>query len=159
VRSRGALQSLVAISSPLMLPAVLAWAQASPSPSPGRTVGSGAGADTVAIVLVVLVGLVIVGIGVKMYDLRRRRQAEAVQLQAQLSDALLREQLLFGLPITPTARAPFWKRSPVIIEVAGRVPSPQARETALRIVRAEAARIRSDVQIEDHLAIVPPQAA
>jgi hypothetical protein len=128
-------------------------------PSPREAIGSGARADTIAVVLLVLAGLVILGIGVKMYDLHRRRQAEAILLQSQLSDALMREQLLIGLPITPTAHAPFWRRSPVIIEVAGRVPSPQARETALRIVRAEAARIRSDIQIEDHLAIVPPQAA
>jgi hypothetical protein len=155
VRSRGALQSLVAAHSLLVLSAVQAWAQAAPTPSPG----SGGGGSPVAMVLVIVAALVIVGIGVKLYDLRRRRESEAVQLQAQISDALMREQLLFGVPIIATARAPLWRRSPATIEVAGQVPSPQVRETALRIVRAEAGRIRSDFQIEDRLAVVPPHAA
>jgi len=109
--------------------------------------------------LVIFALLVIVGVGVKLYDLRRRRESEAVQLQAQISDALMRDQLLYGVPIMATARAPFWRRSPATIEIAGQVPSPQARETALRIVRAEASRIRPDVQIEDRLAVVPRHAA
>jgi hypothetical protein len=125
------------------------------TPSPG----SGGGASLVGTVVVILVALVIVGVGVKLYDLRRLRESEAVQLQAQVSDALLREQLLLGVPIMATARAPLWRRSPPTIEIAGQVPSPQARETALRIVRAEASRIRADVQIEDRLAVVPRQAA
>jgi hypothetical protein len=159
VRSRGALQSLVATLSLLVLSAVQAWAQAVPTPSPGSTPGSDGGGSPVAMVLVILAVLVILGAGVKLYDLRRKRESEAVQLQAQISDALLREQLLFGLPIMATARAPLWRRSPATIEVAGRVPTPQARETVLRIVRTEAGRIRSDFQIEDRLAIVPPHAA
>ena len=35
---------------------------------------------------------VIIGIGVKLYDLKRKREAESVHLQAQISDALLRDQ-------------------------------------------------------------------
>src|SRR5206468_1397035 len=98
-----------------------------------------------ATVLVLLVGLlVVVGIGVKLYDLKRKREAEAVHLQAQVSDALLREQALFGLPITPTVRVPTWKGSPATIDVAGQVPTPEFRETAIRIIRSEAARIRQD---------------
>ncbi len=158
MRSRGALQSLIAALSLLVLSAVQAWAQAAPTPSPG-TPGSGGAGSPVAMVLVIVAALVIVGIGVKLYDLRRRRESEAVQLQARISDALMREQLFFGVPITATARAPLWRRSPATIEVAGQVPSPQVRETALRIVRAEAGRIRSDFQIEDRLAVVPPHAA
>jgi hypothetical protein len=155
VRSRGALQSLIAAHSLLVLSAVQAWAQAAATPPPGP----GGEASPVAMVLVILAVLVLLGAGVKLYDLRRKRESEAVQLQAQISDALLREQLLFGVPIMATARAPLWRRSPATIEVAGQVPSPQARETALRIVRAEAGRIRSDFQIEDRLAVVPPHAA
>jgi hypothetical protein len=159
VRSREALQSLIAALSLLVLSAVQAWAQAAPTPSPSSTPGSGGGGSPVAMVLVIVAALVIVGIGVKLYDLRRKRESEAVQLQAQISDALLREQLLFGVPIMATARTSLWRRSPATIEVAGQVPSPQVRETALRIVRAEAGRIRSDFQIEDRLAVVPPHAA
>jgi hypothetical protein len=131
-----------------------AWAQA---PAP-RAPGAGGGASLIAVVLIILAVLVILGIR-ELYDLQRRRESEAVQLQAQISDALLRDQLLYGVPIMATARAPFWRRSAATIEIAGQVPSPQARETALRIVRAEASRIRPDVQIEDRLAVVPRHAA
>jgi hypothetical protein len=110
-------------------------------------------------VLVIVAALVIVGIGVRLYDFRRKRESEAVQLQAQISDALMREELLSSVPIMATARASLWKRSPATIEVAGQVPSQQAREMALRIVRTEAARVRSDFQIEDRIAVVPRHAA
>lgn len=162
MRSRRAFHSLVAILSLLVLPAALAWAQAPPSPitpSAGGAASSGGEAGTVAVVLIVVALLIIVGVGVKTYDLRRKRETEAVHLQARISDALLREQELEGPPVTPTVRVPIWKGSPTTIEVAGQVPSPEARETALRIVRAEAARVRSDFQIEDRLAIVPRRVA
>jgi hypothetical protein len=159
VRPRGALQSVVATLSLLVLSAVRAWAQTAPTSSTGRPAGSGGGASPVAMVLVIVSALVFIGVGVKLYDLRRRRESEAVHLQAQISDALMREQLLFGVPIIATARASLWRRSPATIEVAGQVPSPQARETALRIVRAEAERIRSDFQIEDRIAVVPRHAS
>ena len=48
-----------------------------------------------------------------------------------------------------------WKSTPATIEMMGRVPTPELKETVLRIVRDEAARIRSDVQIEDRLSVVP----
>lgn len=108
---------------------------------------------------VIVAALLIIGVGVKLYDLRRRRESEAVHLQAQISDALMREQLPFGVPIIAMARSSLWRGSPATIEVAGQVPSLQARETALRIVRAAAGRIRSDFQIEDHIAVVPHHAA
>src|SRR5438132_5082532 len=107
------------------------------------------GAGSTLTVLLLLAGLlVIVAIGVKMYDLKRKREAEAVHLQAQVSDALLRESSLFGLPVTPTARVPMWKGTPAVLEVAGQVPTELAREAAMRIIRAEAERIRPDVVIE-----------
>ncbi len=58
--------------------------------------------------------------------------------------------------ITPTARVPRWRASPVTIEVAGEVPTPELRETVMGIVRAEARKLRPDVITVDHLFIVPP---
>ncbi|MBI2204399.1 MAG: hypothetical protein HYU41_11180 [Candidatus Rokubacteria bacterium] len=142
-----------------MVPAV-AWAQATPitpPPSASATAG-GAGAGAIAMVAIVLGLLVIVGVAVKLYDLKRKREAESVHLQAQISDALLREQALFGMPVTPTAHVPFWSGGPACIEVTGHVPSTEAREQALRLIQAEAARIRPDFTIEDHLAVVPEAA-
>jgi hypothetical protein len=97
--------------------------------------------------------LVIVGIGVKLYDLKRKREAEGVHLQAQVSDALLRDPTLFGLAVTPTAHVPWWSGTPVRLEVCGRVPSAAARELALRIVSQEARSVRPDVEIADKLEV------
>jgi hypothetical protein len=109
-----------------------------------------------ATVIVLLLGLlVIVGIGVKLYDLKRKREAEGVHLQAQVSDALLRDPSLFGLAVTPTAHVPWWSGTPVHIEVVGRVPTPEMRERALRLVEQEARQVRSDVEVVDRLAVDP----
>jgi hypothetical protein len=107
-----------------------------------------------ATVLVLLIGLlVIVGVGVKLYDLKRKREAEGVHLQAQVSDALLREPSLFGLPVTPTAQVPWWSGTPVRLEVVGRVPTAESRDRVLRLVEQEARQVRSDVDVVDRLQI------
>src|SRR5712692_7623685 len=135
-----------------------AWAQTAPSPAmspPAPPPAADGGSTAIAAVLVVLGLLVIIGLAVKLFDLKRKRESEGVQLQAQVSDALLREPSLAGLPLTPTAHNPIWTGTPATIEVTGQVPTPELKEIALRLVRDEAARIRSDVQIEDHLSVVP----
>jgi hypothetical protein len=134
---------VIAGASTTSPPAVQGPSSSSPPAAAGDT------ATTLTVVAVVAGLLVIVGIGVKMFDLRRKRQAEAVQLQAQLSDALLREG---DLSITPTAHIPLWAGGPVTVEVSGPVPSsPERREAALKLVEREAARIRPDVRVIDRL--------
>jgi len=100
--------------------------------------------------------LLVIGVVVKLYDLRRQREAEAVHLQAQISDAMLRDPSLFGLPVAATAHAPLWSGTPVTIELAGEVPDPGMREAVMRIARSEAQRIRPDVEILDHLTVRLP---
>jgi hypothetical protein len=105
-------------------------------------------------VVFLLVGLlVIVGVGVKLYDLKRKREAEGVHLQAQVSDALLRDPSLFGLAVTPTAHVPWWSGTPVRLEVVGRVPTTDARDRVVRLVEQEARGVRPDVQIVDLLQV------
>jgi hypothetical protein len=138
--------------------AAVAWAQATPMPppiagapgAPGADVGSGGWA--VAAVLVFGL-LVVIGALVKIYDLRRKREMEAVHLQAQISDALLRDPNLFGLPVAATAHAPLWSGSPVTIDLTGEVYDNNQRFAVERIARAEAMRIRPDVEIVDHLSV------
>ena len=145
-----------------------AWAQMAPSPatstpppSPATSAAPAAGpaatgSNAFIAAAIILIGLLVVlGVAVKFFDLRRRREADAVHLQAQISDALLRDSTLFGLPITPTAHVPLWKGSPAAIEVSGQVPSAEVRDSVMRIVRDEAERIRPDFVIDDHLAIEP----
>lgn len=107
-----------------------------------------------ATVIVLLVGLlVIVGVGVKLYDLKRKREAEGVHLQAQVSDALLRDPNIYGLAVTPTAHVPWWSGTPARLDVVGRVPTPASRERVLRLVEQEAQRVRPDIVLVDHLEV------
>jgi hypothetical protein len=109
--------------------------------------------------VVVLVALVVlIGVGVKLYDQKRKREGEAVYLQARLFDALMGEPSFSGLHLTATVHIATFKRSPPIVEIAGQVPTQEARERALGIVRAETARLRLDAQFEDRMAIVPTMA-
>jgi hypothetical protein len=95
----------------------------------------------------------VIGALVKIYDLRRKREVEEVHLQAQISDALLRDPNLFGLPVAATAHAPVWSGTPVTIELTGEVPDPHQRFAVERIARAEAMRIRPDFEIVDLLSV------
>jgi hypothetical protein len=138
----------------------IAWAQTPTPPvtpaAPGAGTAAQGGGMAAAGFFVVIGLLVLVGIAVKLYDRKRKRDAEAVHLQAQVSDALMRDAGLAGLLLTPTARL---RGSEAIVEISGEVPSESAREAALRIARDEAARIRPDVRIEDRVTVGAVRAA
>jgi len=153
--------------APTALVAVIAWvsdrawaqnASNAPVATPATTSTGDGGSTAIAAVVVVAGLLVVIGLAVKLFDLKRKRESEAVQLQAQLSDALLREPPLAGMPLTPTVHVPMWRGTPATIEVTGQVPRPELKDIALRLVRDEATRIRSDVEIVDHLSIAPAAA-
>ncbi|PYN28370.1 MAG: hypothetical protein DMD99_00020 [Candidatus Rokuibacteriota bacterium] len=110
---------------------------------------------TAAFVIGAIAVLLILGALMKILDLKRQRESEAVVVQAQLADAVLRDPALFSLPITPTARVPLWKGSPVTVEVAGQVPSDDLRRAALHLVEREASHLRPDVRIESRIGVVP----
>jgi len=122
-----------------------------PQAAPQAAVSGGA-TSTLTVFLLLFALLVIVGIGVKLYDLKRKREAEAVHLQAHVSDALLRDQTLFGLAVTPTAHVP-WSGTPARLEISGRVTEPRLREHVLQLAEKEAQRIRPDVVVVDRLRI------
>jgi hypothetical protein len=113
--------------------------------------GAAGGGMAVAGFLVIVGLLVIVGIAVKLYDRKRKRDAEAVHLQAQISDALMREPALAGLVLTPTASVPAWGSGPAAVDISGEVSDARTHELVLRIAREEASRIRPDVHIEDRI--------
>jgi hypothetical protein len=123
-----------------------------PQAAPQAATSGGMG-PTLTVFLLLFGLLVIVGIGVKLYDLKRKRDAEGVHLQAQVSDALLRDATLFGMAVTPTAHVPWWSGTPARLELVGRVPTPDARDRARRIAEEEARGVRSDVEIVDRLEV------
>lgn len=131
------------------------WAQG-PGATGSTPSAGGSTAGTLLTVGVLAVIVIAVVVGARYVAARRKRIEEAVILQSQLSDFVAREEQLHGLLITPTARVSGWREPRVTIEVAGDVPTPELRETVMRIVRAEAWRRRPDVITVDHLFIVPP---
>ena len=139
------------------LRAVVARAQTPTSPPiapiPGAAAGPADGSGWIIASVLVVGLLVVIGALVKIYDLRRKRETEAVHIQAQISDALLRDPNLFGLPVAATAHAPLWSGTPVTVELTGEVPDPNMREAVRRIALTEARRIRPDVEILDHLSV------
>ena len=125
-------------------------------PATGLAPGAGAtssGGSAALGFLVILALLVIVGVAVRLYDRKRKREAEAVHLQAQVSDALMRDARLAGLVLTPTARVPTWGGGPAIIEISGEALDLPTHDAVLRLAREEASRLRPDVQIEDRLMV------
>ncbi len=121
-----------------------AWAQgpASVSPTSPPPAASGNAASTVLTLVFLAVVVAAIVVVARYLTNRRKRREDAVILQAHLSDAIYREGLLRGLMITPTARVPVWRGSPVTIEVAGEVPTPELRETVLQLVRTELSKGR-----------------
>lgn len=115
----------------------------------------------IIVIAAMLTLVVLLGIGVKLYDLKRKREEEAVATQAKISDALLMDATLSGLPLTPTAHLPLWSGTPLTLEIAGSVPRTELREIALGVARREMARTRQDFRIEDRIAVDPvlPHAA
>lgn len=138
-----------------------AWAQTQ-APTPGGTgpadPSASSGSMAVAGFIVVLLLLLAVGIAVKLYDRKRKRDAAAVHLQAQVSDALMREPDMVGLVLTPTAHVPF-RHGPAVVEISGEVPSPSVRDAVLRVAQAEAHRVQSDVEVQDRMTVRSPVAA
>jgi len=130
----------------------IAWAQNPGTPPPAAAPTADGGSAAMGF-LVILGLLVLVGVAVKVYDRKRKRDAEAVHLQAQVSDALMRDARLAGLVLTPTAHVPAWSRGPATIEITGEVPDPTVRDVVLRVAREEASRIRPDVQIIDRMSV------
>jgi hypothetical protein len=108
---------------------------------------------TLAVLAVIVIAVVF---GARYISARRKLREETMILQSQLSDIVAREPQMQGLFITPKARVSGWRTPQVTIEVAGDVPTPELRETVMRIVGAEAWRLRPDVITLDHLFIVPP---
>jgi hypothetical protein len=108
---------------------------------------------TLGLLAIVIIAIIAVA---RFVAVRRKRTTDVLILQSQLSDAVAREAVLQGLRINPRARVSGWRKSQVTVEVAGEVPTPELREKAMRIVRAEAWRIRPDINTVDHLFIDPP---
>lgn len=135
----------------LLAIAEVAW----PQPTPASPTFE-ARAGYALVVFVLVVGLMVaMGFAVKLYDLKRKREDEGIAVQARLTDMLLSDPMLAGLPITPTVHVPFSRSAATVITLTGTVPSQGLRETAIRMIEREAASMRTDYRIEERLHVDP----
>lgn len=140
-----------------MLAPLDAGAQTPPvpsAPSPATVPAEGTSGGLVALIVIVVAFLVVIALVAKLLDAKRKRENEAVLLQAQISDALLREAQLAALAVVPTARVSFWSGPPTV-ELTGRAPTEEIRRAVLALARSEASRVRPDAEIEDRITVVP----
>lgn len=154
VRSAGAVGVGLVITS-LVLPdwqGVGGWAQVVADHV--RPAARALSEEAVAVVLIAAALLLLVfGVLGKALDLKDKRAAEAIAVQGEIADALLREPALLGFPITPTARVPLWRGSPVTVKVVGQVPSDQLRKAALRAAERGASDLLVRVRIKSRIGV------
>jgi len=93
----------------------------------------------------------------KVLELKDRRAAEAIAVQGEIADALNRDPALLTFPMTPTARVPLWRGTPVKVKVAGKVPSAELRKAALRAAERGASDLLVRVRIKSRIVIVRPK--
>ena len=102
--------------------------------------------------VLVLLAIAVVG---RLLDLRRRREDEALGLQSRVSDALMLEPGLSGLPVTANMHVPLWPRKPPTLEIVGRVPTPDQHELAARVAMRTLAERAEQVVVEDKVWVDP----
>ena len=134
---------------------IRAMAQATRADSPGTAPASSNPGGVIAIVVMVVALLVVIGVGVKLYDLKRKREDDVMSLQSRISDALLLDPSLAGLPITAFASGPLWRRSRVVIAVRGPVPTPELRAAVMRLVEKELSSREPGARAEDRMVVDP----
>jgi hypothetical protein len=134
---------------------IRAMAQTTRADSPGTAPASSSPGGAIGIVVAVVALLVMIGVGVKLYDLKRKREDEVMSLQAQISDALLLDPSLAGLPITAFASGSLWQRSRVVIAVRGPVPTPELRAAVMRLVERELSSRQPSARAEDRMVVDP----
>jgi hypothetical protein len=90
----------------------------------------------------------------KVLELRDRRAAEGIAVQGEIANALNRDPALHTFPMTPTARVPLWRGTPVKVKVVGKVPSVELRKAALRAAERGASDLLVRVRIKSRIVVV-----
>ncbi|HKZ04226.1 MAG TPA: hypothetical protein VJU81_02045 [Methylomirabilota bacterium] len=132
--------------------AALAQTPTTPIPAAAPpTEGSAAGMMLmVGVLLALIIG---VGIAVKIYDAKRTREEEGLALQARLSDALLLNPTLIGMPVVVSVHMPLLRKAPAVVEVSGTVLTPDAREIAVHVIQRELDGVHA--RLEDRIMVDP----
>ena len=145
---------LVALLSILAVP-VNASAQAAGDAAASPRRSSADWGTGIAIVTIILLLVIAIGVVAKFYDVNRRRKEENAALQSLLSDALLLERSIVGLPVAPFVSQSVWPHSPLVIAVRGSVPTLELRDAVMQLVEREAFRRHPGARTEDRLQVDP----
>jgi len=112
----------------------------------------------VAVILIGAAGVVLVFAFLgKVLELKDRRAAEGIAVQGEIADALYRDPALLGFSMTPTARVPLWRGTPVTVRVVGEVPSAELRKVALRAAERGASDLLVRVRIKSRIGVKKPR--
>src|SRR5262245_47301065 len=148
-RVGGGVMSLIAV--PTLVRAQTSPAAPATSPAGGTATSDSSGVIFAVGALVVL--FVILAVSVKLYDWSHRRREEGVALEARLSDVLLLDASLSGIPIVASVHMPLLHKYPPVVEVNGTAPTSEIKGIALQRIERELAG--RDARIEDHIVIDP----
>lgn len=102
--------------------------------------------------IVLLVAVLVIG---RVVDWRRRRVEQAMALRSLVADALRNEPGLAWTAVTAEAHVPILPGGPTTLEITGSVPSPEAREAAVRTTLRVLADQPHRVSLEDRLWVDP----
>jgi hypothetical protein len=97
------------------------------------------------------------GVAITLYGRRRGRSSEAEDVRAKISETLLSQPTVSGLPLTAFVRVPLWWRSPVTLEIKGPVPTAEVRDAVLQTVARELTRWQTDVRLKDRIVVDPSE--
>ena len=113
-------------------------------------------AIVVLVGLLVLLVVLVVGIGIALFDLSGYREERGEWLQMKILDRFARDPRLRTLGLLPVVDVPSSKRSPLRVEIHGRVPSDEVRDVALGAVGDVASRLSPNIEIDDRLEVGRP---
>jgi heme/copper-type cytochrome/quinol oxidase subunit 2 len=109
-------------------------------------------ATLITVAVMVVVFLLVAVLGLKFFDLSGRREERAARVQNRITERL--RDAMTGLPITVVAAyASPSPRSPLVVEVAGQVPTAAIRERVLQLARQEATRLGRHIRVADRLEV------
>jgi CheY-like chemotaxis protein len=109
----------------------------------------------VSLVIAILTMMALAGSILTLHHVRRNRDVAELLLQLRVHDGLLSDEWLAALPIALTVRLPLAPWSPAVVEITGRVPTPELRDGVVRLAKREVSRRRTRVQTAARIAIDP----
>lgn len=128
--------------------------RAIPAAAPAEVAGQpGMLAMLVVLVFFLLLLVMVVGAGVALFDVSGRREEEAEWLQAKILEGLTRDPALRQLRLVPVVQVSASRRSPVMVELHGEVPTEEHRAEAEAVVSWATRHVRAPISVENRIQV------